>query len=37
VVAASIRLDHEGQGKTDHLFGRETRRVFKNQQGIGSK
>jgi hypothetical protein len=37
VVAASIRRDHEGQGKTKHLVGMETRREFKKQQGIGSK
>ena len=36
-VAASIRRDHEGQGKTNHLAGKETRREFKKQQGIGSK
>ena len=37
VVAASIRRDHERQGKTNHLVGKETRREFKKQQGIGSK
>jgi hypothetical protein len=37
VVAASIRRDHEGQGKTNHLVGKETRCKFKKQQGIGSK
>jgi len=37
MVAASIRRDHEGQGKTNHLVGKETRRVYKNQTGIGSK
>jgi hypothetical protein len=37
VVAASVRRDHEGQGKTNHLVSKETRREFKKQQGIGSK
>ena len=36
-VAASIRRDHEGQGKTHHLVAMETRRECKKQQGIGSK
>jgi hypothetical protein len=29
VVAASIRRDHEGPGKTNRLVGKETRREFK--------
>jgi CheY-like chemotaxis protein len=37
VVALSIRRDHEGQGKTNHLVGKETCREFKKPQGIGSK
>jgi hypothetical protein len=37
VVAASIRRDDEGQGKTNRLVGKETRREFKKHQGIGSK
>jgi hypothetical protein len=36
VVVASIWRDHEGQGKTNHLVSKETRRGFKKQQGIGS-
>jgi len=34
----AIALDpkHEGQGKTNHLVSKETRREFKKQQGIGS-
>jgi hypothetical protein len=37
VVAASIRRDREGQGKTNHLVGKENRRAFKKQHGLGSK
>jgi hypothetical protein len=32
VVAASIWRDHEGQGKTNHLVGKEIRREFKKQR-----
>jgi hypothetical protein len=35
VVAASIRRDHEGQGRTHHLLAKETHRAYKKQQGIG--
>jgi hypothetical protein len=36
-LAASYRRDHKGQGKTNHVVGKETRREFKKQRGIRSK
>jgi hypothetical protein len=37
MVAASIWRDREGQGRTNHLVRKETRRELKKQQGIGPK
>jgi hypothetical protein len=35
MLMTSVRRDHEGQGKTNHLVGKETRREFKKQEGVG--